>query len=249
MLTIIGGDGKPYGPVPEDQVRRWLTEGRATADTMAQRSGETEWRKLGDFPEFSSKPQEKPVFAEPKQEETSPLEEQHGAASASESVAEPVLAGRLVRLCAWGIDCFISFVFALPGLIMIVLKLIKDGLDNFDPEHITPEQLGNGLTWLMAGLFIVTVFQCWLLTVRGQTVGKRVLGIRIVGNDSDEDAGFVRVVLLRSFVPGMIGSITYMGLGLCFAIVDIGFIFRPDRRCVHDHLAGTKVVEDTRNNK
>ena len=29
MFTILGGDGKEYGPVPTDQIRRWIVAGRA----------------------------------------------------------------------------------------------------------------------------------------------------------------------------------------------------------------------------
>ena len=54
MFTIIGGDGKEYGPVPAEQVRRWLEAGRADLETQAQRAGEEAWRRLGDFPEFSA---------------------------------------------------------------------------------------------------------------------------------------------------------------------------------------------------
>lgn len=53
MFTIIGGDGKEYGPVTTEQVRAWLTSGRASLDTQAKTAGDEQWRRLGDFPEFS----------------------------------------------------------------------------------------------------------------------------------------------------------------------------------------------------
>lgn len=52
MFTIIGGDGKEYGPVSTEQVRGWLSAGRANQQTLARRDGETEWKPLGRFPEF-----------------------------------------------------------------------------------------------------------------------------------------------------------------------------------------------------
>jgi hypothetical protein len=53
MFTIIGGDGKEYGPVSAEQVRSWLAAGRANLDTKAKAVGSNDWRRLGDLPEFN----------------------------------------------------------------------------------------------------------------------------------------------------------------------------------------------------
>ncbi|MFI5356268.1 MAG: GYF domain-containing protein [Opitutales bacterium] len=53
MFTIIGGDGKEYGPATLEQVRAWIASGRANLETQAKRTGEEQWRRLGDFPEFN----------------------------------------------------------------------------------------------------------------------------------------------------------------------------------------------------
>jgi hypothetical protein len=54
MYRIIGADGKEYGPVSADQLRRWITEGRADANTRIAVEGSLEWRTLGSIPEFAS---------------------------------------------------------------------------------------------------------------------------------------------------------------------------------------------------
>ncbi|MDB6167717.1 MAG: hypothetical protein JWM88_581 [Verrucomicrobia bacterium] len=56
MFTIIGGDGKEYGPVSAEQIRTWLAGGRANLDTKAKAQGSEEWRRIGDFPDFSGSP-------------------------------------------------------------------------------------------------------------------------------------------------------------------------------------------------
>jgi hypothetical protein len=53
MFRIIGGDNKQYGPVTAPEVQEWIRLGRAGAQTQAQREGETEWKPLGSFPEFT----------------------------------------------------------------------------------------------------------------------------------------------------------------------------------------------------
>lgn len=86
-------------------------------------------------------------------------------------------------------------------------------------------------------LVAVFVIQIVLLTKDGQTLGKKATGIRIVRMQTGENGGFVTNVLLRLVVNGLLGLIPFYGL------VDILFIFRDDRRCIHDMIAGTQVVE------
>jgi uncharacterized membrane protein len=50
---IIGGDQKEYGPVTSEQLRQWVAEGRANAQSSVQAEGAAEWKHLGDFPEFA----------------------------------------------------------------------------------------------------------------------------------------------------------------------------------------------------
>lgn len=50
---IIGADGREYGPITADQVRQWLTEGRANAYTKIRLEGATEWKTVAELPEFA----------------------------------------------------------------------------------------------------------------------------------------------------------------------------------------------------
>ena len=54
MYKIIGTDGRQYGPLAADHIRRWIAENRCNANTLAQSEGSTEWKPLISFPEFSS---------------------------------------------------------------------------------------------------------------------------------------------------------------------------------------------------
>jgi GYF domain 2 len=53
---IIGGDGQQYGPVPPDQLRQWMNEGRVNAATRVQVEGAGDWKPLGELPEFAGMP-------------------------------------------------------------------------------------------------------------------------------------------------------------------------------------------------
>ena len=63
MYKIIGADGREYGPVSADQLRRWIAEGRANAQSRVQPVGGTEWKALGEWPEFADVP--RPTAAVP----------------------------------------------------------------------------------------------------------------------------------------------------------------------------------------
>jgi TM2 domain-containing membrane protein YozV len=52
MYKIIGADGRQYGPVPADQIRAWIADGRVNAQTLAQPDGSTEWKALVNFPDL-----------------------------------------------------------------------------------------------------------------------------------------------------------------------------------------------------
>lgn len=94
----------------------------------------------------------------------------------------------------------------------------------------------------------------WICT-RGQTVGKRLLGIRIV-NSEGHAPGFFRGVVLRGWIPlamslyavnlagdtFFFSDMTQIGIRV-LSFANIVAIFMEPPRCLHDHLAGTYVVD------
>jgi len=54
MYKIIGTDGREYGPVGAEEIRRWLAVNRVNAQTLVQAEGSPGWKPLGTFPELIS---------------------------------------------------------------------------------------------------------------------------------------------------------------------------------------------------
>ena len=52
MYNLIGADQKEYGPVTADEVRVWISEGRANGQTLARFEGGP-WKPLSTFSEFA----------------------------------------------------------------------------------------------------------------------------------------------------------------------------------------------------
>jgi hypothetical protein len=53
MYKIIGTDGKEYGPISADQIRRWISENRVERQTPVFVDGAKDWNFLGLLPEFA----------------------------------------------------------------------------------------------------------------------------------------------------------------------------------------------------
>ncbi|MBI2498510.1 MAG: RDD family protein, partial [Opitutae bacterium] len=207
----------------------WIQGGRANRQTKARRDGETEWKTLGDFPEFG------PAATGAPPSVAGPMPAPGGAVDAL-AAGGAELAGRWQRLGAAVLDGIIGCAFALPGGAMLLLGgVMAKGSHSANPTLLLP-----GFLVLGAGILALVIIQIYLLVTRGQTIGKKLLGIKIVTYPDEANPGFVKVWLLRSFVNGLIGAIPMVG-GV-YSLVDVCFIFREDRRCIHDLIAGTQVV-------
>jgi len=231
MFTIIGGDGREYGPVSADQIRNWINSGRANLDTQAKVLGSEEWRRLADYAEFAP-PGSLPPVMEP------PLTGQPVAG------AEPdlALASLGQRFGAAAIDGGIKTLCWLPTALamwQILGDQIRAG-EQPNPVVILGAMeatLSNSIPFLAA----LAVVQCVLLSRRGQSIGKALLGLRIVRLATNRQAGFLHAFVLRGTIPWVIEQIPILG-GL-FWLIDVSFIFGAERRCLHDYIASTKVVK------
>lgn len=85
------------------------------------------------------------------------------------------------------------------------------------------------------------------LAKRGQTLGKRAVGIRIVRLDTQENGGFTANVLKRGLLSGLpyfLLTLLHPAAGGLYVWADVLMIFRGERRCLHDVIAGTVVIRD-----
>lgn len=152
-----------------------------------------------------------------------------------DSPDDQVLAGRGARLGAAIIDTIILLVILMPllfvgGYFTYVMEAAQRGED---------VGLGYALLSAVAGFVVFVLVQGWPLHTSGQTWGKRLLQIKIVDLEGRKPS-LGRLLGARYFPMQAVGSIPLIGgvLGL----VNVLFIFRNDRRCVHDLIAGTRVV-------
>ncbi|MGA2852781.1 MAG: DUF4190 domain-containing protein [Verrucomicrobiota bacterium] len=136
---IIGEDGKEYGPVSGELVRRWIAEGRVESRTPVFVDGAKDWNYAGLLPEFANyfAPTIPPAIAMP------------GQPPKTNSYAT---AGLVCSILAW--ICCCGFPFNLLGLVFSLVALSQI---NRHPELYE----GRGLA--IAGL--VLSFASLLLTL------------------------------------------------------------------------------------
>jgi uncharacterized RDD family membrane protein YckC len=143
------------------------------------------------------------------------------------------LAGRGARLLAAILDGIIAgMMIYLPALIVMVATGALARLEADEPDR----------TMLAtAGLLCLIGFIAWawitaLLVARyGQTMGKRLLEIRVVRSDGSQ-ASLGRIFWLRNVVNVLLGVIPL------YSIIDVLLIFGVRRQCIHDLIADTIVV-------
>lgn len=147
------------------------------------------------------------------------------------------LAGRGARLGAylldsliWGILCFapVAFLVGAGGLIG----------PNATPNYAA--FLGTAGLAALPGFVILTVITVWLVVRNGQTIGKKIVGIKVVRSNGDK-AGLGRIFWLRNVVVILLSLIPIAG-GV-ISLVDALLIFRQSRQCLHDQIADTIVIQ------
>ncbi len=98
-----------------------------------------------------------------------------------------------------------------------------------------------GYVGFYAGSIAIWILNAFLITLSGQSVGKKVAKTRIVDRENGTQSGFLQGVLLRNFVFGMITLVPC--IGSVVGLVDLIMLFPEPNETLHDKLARTVVVQ------
>jgi uncharacterized RDD family membrane protein YckC len=173
----------------------------------------------------------------PMDSNTSPSEQRYAPPTAEvadvAARGDNVLAGRGIRLGGAIIDTVI--LMALFWLISLVTPL-----NIFSPAMATAGFFTK-LAIQAGSLVLFAAVHGYLLATRGQTIGKMLLGMRIVRADGSP-ASLGRILGLRYGV-GYAVAATHIAVLMIYSLADCLMIFRANRRCLHDVIADTIVVK------
>jgi len=136
------------------------------------------------------------------------------------SVPSEIYASFGIRLAATLIDLMI---LGIANAILVMLYLFV--------FHIPQDVLEKSLAINIPGLMLEAAYQIYFLSQYGGTPGKMLLGLRVVRADGSP--------------LGVSGAITrYIAFWVTAFTFGAGFLiifFDPQRRALHDHIAGTRV--------
>ncbi|WP_024591972.1 MULTISPECIES: RDD family protein [unclassified Pseudoalteromonas] len=150
--------------------------------------------------------------------------------SPSENIVSKVAgekATRSDRLVAAIVDGVLGVVCFIPVFMLV-------GFDNLSQPTLT---LSAGL--LGYGILSTLVLHGYLMYQRGQTIGKSLMSIRIENLDGTQ-ASFTTIYFKRMLSMQLLSLVPSVGQFIA-GFVNPLFIFGKDKRCLHDHLAGTEV--------
>ena len=117
-----------------------------------------------------------------------------------------------------------------------------------EPQQLASVQARLGSFLLDLGLMIVTLFVGWVIWnlytwKTGQTPAKRLLNQVVVDAKTGEVFSWSRMALREFAVKGAAGNIASGATSGVTFVIDSLFVFRQDRRTVHDLIVGSKVIQ------
>lgn len=119
---------------------------------------------------------------------------------------------------------------------------------DLQPQRLASIQARLGSFLLDAILLVLTLFVGWIIWnlftwKTGQTPAKRILRQVVVDAKTGEVFSWSRMALREFAVKGAAGNIASGATSGITFVVDSLFVFREDRRTVHDLIVGSKVIQ------
>jgi uncharacterized RDD family membrane protein YckC len=149
-------------------------------------------------------------------------------------VEQAALAGRGTRLLAAILDGIIFLIMVYgPAVLGFVVAGGPASID-VDPDAEATATLFAVIGGVI-GLIPFLLLNLLFVVRNGQSIGKKIIGIKVVRTDGSR-ASLARIFWLRNVVNTLLGIIPLYGL------IDILLIFGDQRQCIHDKLADTIVI-------
>ncbi|MDQ8935420.1 RDD family protein [Acinetobacter rudis] len=257
MQIYLARNNQQAGPYTVEQVNQMLSSQQVLLTDLAWYQGMTEWKALGELTQGK-------LYFEP-EFKTAPLATETVTTQNTATQARPSniskttfqlasvnqrLIAKLIDLLFWlplvGIQIYIvaqdnyeKVLMALEKMRASSLSLDYQAMESAQadfaallPVSLDTIQIISFCTLLM---FIV---QAVFITKYGQSIGKKIMKIKIVDAQSNDKVGFLRVFAIRTFLFVLIISALPL-----FILFDLVFALNEKRQTLHDKLAKTKVIK------
>jgi uncharacterized RDD family membrane protein YckC len=244
MAWFYSAGGEQKGPVEAAEFESLIAMGLIRPETLVWQPGMPAWQMASTarpdlLPPALASPLAAPVYG--------------GTPMYGGNPAPPVAGGRYagfwIRFAARMID---GFILSIPTVLMIVLSVVlflgvgfmasgRDSLDRISPFAI----IGGVLTALVGNMLIQAMYECYMMTTHGATLGKMALGLKVITLDG-ERLQFRQALIRFAWYPGIgiIGIIPLVGMLVSIYILVDAIVLGTDARkqALHDRYAKTFVV-------
>ncbi|OTG93412.1 RDD family protein [Acinetobacter sp. ANC 3832] len=252
MQIYLARNNQQAGPYTIEQLNQMLASQQILLTDLAWHQGMTEWKALGELTQ--GKLVYEPTGYTPPVAPSQNTTYQNPAINKINVVAknqEPAsynsrILAKILDLFLWIPAAIIPSFFLNPSQIteLEALQQKMQAASSSTQAVQLQEQLLTLIpnnAWLFMCLYIVIMLavQGFLIAKSGQSLGKRITGIKIVDADSGEKVPLVRAFFLRS-VLFIILNLMVMPF---VAIIDSVFGLSAKRQTLHDKLAKTKVIK------
>ena len=251
MQIYLARNNQQAGPYTLEQVNQMLASQQILLTDLAWHEGMTEWKALGELTQgklvyqpigysapvinTNSSPNEtiRQIRVEPKIHELA-------------SIQSRALA-KIIDLLLWLPIAAIPSFFFNESQYKQLFELQKQ-MQSAEVASTKAAELQHQLftlipieAWhsMLVYVVIMLAIQAFLLTKYGQSIGKKIVGIKIVDAESNGKVNLTRIFLLRSVVF-IILNLLFMPIS---TIIDYAFALGQKRQALHDKIARTKVIK------
>jgi uncharacterized RDD family membrane protein YckC len=222
-FLVRGDDGVEYGPVDLTELREWVAENRAGIGTEVKRfEPGAAWHPWQDFPELVAL-----------------LAEVHATGDGS-AVVGLIIAPAWRRVLAFMLDLFLASLLSTP---LVYLVEAYSGISNIELHYLLaimqpdapapPDIFFYGNLCNIISLLTLVLYYAGFIAAHGRTPAKSIFRLRVVTLDGEKPY-FVKS-LVRAIVLALSANMLFLPM--------IPALFNPQRRTLHDLIAGTYVVE------
>ena len=254
MQIYLARNNQQAGPYTLEQINQMLADQQILLTDLAWHQGMTEWKALGELTQGKLVYEPTGYVAPVSLNKTEPFANQP-TTQQNQAKQNIELASLHSRFFAKIIDLLLW----LPTSIILGLFLNTDQIQKLTTlqDQMLAKAQSNDVNqvlelqsqmlalfpdqaWIamFSYIFIMLAVQAYLLSKFGQSIGKKLLKIKIVDEENNEQVSFIRVFVLRS----ILFIVIYRFLSL-FAIVDLLFALSKKRQTLHDKLVKTKVIK------
>lgn len=244
MQIYLARNNVQAGPYTLDELNRMLASGQVQPDDLIWHEGMSQWQSVGTVTGGQ------PVYQPAGHAAPAPLSLQKPAAtpntparvaSGLPPAKNLTISSLYKRISAALLDMCLFFLCLLPVLRQLDMDAFA-GADLAAMENAMQAVPTQDMLVAMLLLLLLGLTQCVLTVRRGQSVGKLLLGTRIVDPQTGAVPSVRNVLLIRTLLFSLFYNIPTLGLVLLIADT-VAMLMSNQRQSLHDRAARTVVVD------